>query len=70
MGRGTPEHIIGLLDYIAESNERNALLFRFQFQTETYDNDHNNKVLDQDLDLELAEERRENALIRMANYQK
>ena len=38
------------------------------FQTEAYDGDHNVEVLAHHLDL--AEERRENILIKMANYQK
>ncbi|GFY85297.1 hypothetical protein Acr_04g0000350 [Actinidia rufa] len=37
-------------------------------RTEAYNTSHNNEVLARDLDL--AEERRENALIRMADYQK
>ncbi|GFZ00580.1 hypothetical protein Acr_14g0002150 [Actinidia rufa] len=37
-------------------------------RTEAYDVGHNEEVLARDLDL--AEERRENALIRMADYQK
>ena len=40
----------------------------FTIRTEAYDISHNEEILAQDLDL--ADERRENALIRMANYQK
>ncbi|GFY97881.1 hypothetical protein Acr_12g0004220 [Actinidia rufa] len=56
-----------------------SLAFRFEaviplevglptIQTKAYDTTHNNEVLARDLDL--AEERRDNALIRMADYQK
>ena len=37
-------------------------------RTEAYDTNHNEEVLA--LDLDLADERRENALIQMADYQK
>ena len=72
---------MGLLDYTAESNERNALLFGFQFwnynpaegwvahnPNQSLHNHHNAEVLTRELNL--AEERKENALIRMASYQK
>ena len=40
----------------------------FTIQSEAYDNDHNDKVLARDLNL--FDERGENALIQMANYRK
>ena len=81
MGRGIAKHFVGLWDHTAESNERNALCFGFRIRscntaggwftpirTETYDIRHNEEVLARNLDL--ADERRENAIIRMADYQK
>ena len=68
---------MSLSDHTVESNERNALCHVFGFKTiiplefdlpTIQTNSYNEEVLAWDLDL--TNERRENALIRMANYQK
>ena len=74
MGRGTIKRVVGLSDHAVESNKWNALCFGFEFeaiillevsfptlQIEAYDNSHIVEVLARDLDL--ANERRENAQI-------
>ena len=81
MGRGTAKHFVGLSDYNAKSNEWNAYTLAFGFEVvillevglptiriEAYDISHNEEVLARDLDL--ADERKENALILMVDYQK
>ena len=78
MGRGIAKHFVGLSDHTTESNERNYN-FRFEvvislevglptIRTEAYDTSHNEEVLA--LDIDLIDERRENTLIWMADYQK
>ena len=83
MGQGITKCFVGLSDHTAESNERNALpslwLSNFKvvislevglptIRIEAYDISHNEEVLARDLDL--ANERRENTLIRMVDYHK
>ena len=81
VGQEIAKYFVGLSDHTIKSNERNALLFGFRIKvviplevglatirTEAYDASHNEEVLARDLDL--IEEKRENAFIRMANYQK
>ncbi|GFS36134.1 hypothetical protein Acr_00g0044290 [Actinidia rufa] len=81
VGRGAATRFVGLSDHTAEATNEtpNALAFNFEaviplevglptIRTKAYDANHNEEVLARDLDL--VDERQENALIRMTDYQK
>ena len=81
MGWGTAKRFVGLSNHTQKATNETSYALAFEFEvvippevslptirTEAYEISHNKKVLAQDLDL--ANERRENALIRMADYQK